>query len=273
VLSFFSANKKLYAAILIITVLSFGACSRHLHPSKNTVSWEENFNQPQNFDTSRWSKIPRGKANWDRHMSDFDSCYAMRDGKLVLRGIVNNHFPNDTSKYLTGGIYTKDKVSFGFGRLEIRAKLNGAHGAWPAFWMLAQNAEWPGGGEIDIMEHLNYDTIAYQTVHSYYTLTLKMDKTPPHYSTGKINLNDFNIYAVEKHRDSLVFFINNRKTFSYPRVKTDKASQFPFDEHPHYLLLDMQLGGDWVGRIEPKDLPVEMEIDWVRFYEFKDQNK
>ena len=272
-LSFFSANKKSGAAILIITMLLFGACSKYIHPSENTVSWEETFNQKRSFDTSKWSKIPRGNANWNRHMSDFDSCYSMRDGKLVLRGIVNNHFPNDTSQYLTGGIYTKDKVSFGLGRLEIRAKLNGAQGAWPAFWMLAQNAEWPGGGEIDIMEHLNYDSIAYQTVHSYYTLTLKMDKTPPHYATGKINPTNFNIYAVEKHRDSLVFFINNKKTFSYPRIKTDKEGQFPFDEHKHYLLLDMQLGGDWVGRIEPKDLPVEIKIDWVRFFEFKDEKK
>jgi hypothetical protein len=31
----------------------------------------------------------------------------------------------------------------------------------------------------------------------------------------------------------------------------------------------MQLGGSWVGKVNPDDLPVEMEIDWVRFYEFK----
>ena len=28
----------------------------------------------------------------------------------------------------------------------------------------------------------------------------------------------------------------------------------------------MQLGGSWVGGVDPQDLPVEMEIDWVRFY-------
>jgi hypothetical protein len=26
----------------------------------------------------------------------------------------------------------------------------------------------------------------------------------------------------------------------------------------------MQLGGAWVGSVDPDDLPVEMEIDWVR---------
>lgn len=29
-------------------------------------------------------------------MTDFDSCFAMRKGKLVLRGIANQTLPNDT---------------------------------------------------------------------------------------------------------------------------------------------------------------------------------
>jgi hypothetical protein len=33
----------------------------------------------------------------------------------------------------------------------------------------------------------------------------------------------------------------------------------------------MQLGGPWVGNIHSHNLPVEMEIDWVRFYSFKDK--
>ena len=36
---------------------------------------------------------------------------------------------------------------------------------------------------------------------------------------------------------------------------------------PYYLLIDMQLGGSWVGGVDPKDLPVEMLVDWVRSYE------
>ncbi len=40
-------------------------------------------------------------------MTDFDSCFAMRKGKLVLRGIANQTLPNDTAPYLTGGVYTK----------------------------------------------------------------------------------------------------------------------------------------------------------------------
>ena len=259
---------KLFFTVAISLIILFSGCARHLSQSKGNLVWEENFNQKESFDESKWSKIPRGTSDWDRNMSDFDSCYSMRDGKLILRGINNTHLPGDTAKFLTGGVYSKDKVGFGFGRVEIRAKLNGAKGAWPAFWMLPQNGHWPGGGEIDIMERLNSDSIAYQTVHSNYTVNLKM-RVPKHGSTGKINPEDFNTYAVEKYPDSLVFFINDQKTFTYPRIQTDKEGQFPFSEYKFYLLLDMQLGGLWVGSVDPSDLPVEMEIDWVRYYEFK----
>ena len=51
--------------------------------------WQEEFDNKAGFDTTSWSKIPRGTADWNNYMSDFDSCYAMRDGNMVLRGIVN----------------------------------------------------------------------------------------------------------------------------------------------------------------------------------------
>lgn len=49
-------------------------------------------------------------------------------------------------------------------------------------------------------------------------------------------------------------------------LSTDKEGQYPFYQ-PYYLLIDMQLGGSWVGGVDPKDLPVEMLVDWVRYYE------
>ena len=228
--------------------------------------WEENFNQKNSFDEASWSKIPRGFSDWNNYMTDLDSCFAMRKGNLILRGLVNHSLPADTAPYLTGGVYTKGKVGFSDGRISIRARLHGATGAWPAIWMLPEGEGWPNGGDIDIMERLNDDTIAYQTVHSAYTHTLGIRDNPKQGSTGVINKDEYNVYSVEMYRDSLVFFINDNRTFAYPRIRTDKEGQFPFTDKQFYLLIDMQLGGGWVGRVEPNDLPVEMEVDWVRFY-------
>lgn len=236
---------------------------------KYKLVWKDNF-RGKSFNEKFWSKIPRGTSDWDRRMSDHPSLYKVEKGRLVLRGVVNDGLvPDDPVPYLTGGVYTKDKKTITYGKVEVRAKLHAAKGAWPAIWMLPNDKGWPDGGEIDIMERLNGDSIAYQTVHSYYTFVLKEGKNPPQGSTGPIDPDDYNVYAVEILPDSLVFSINNRRTFSYPRIQTDKPGQYPFGT-PFYLLVDMQIEGQWVGKADPKDYPVEMWIDWVKMYELKE---
>lgn len=227
--------------------------------------WEENFDQNSVFDTTYWSKIPRGASDWNNLMSENDACYEMRSGNLILKGIINPDLSADTVPFITGGVWTKDKKTFSNGRIEIKAKLGEATGAWPAIWMLAQDKKWPDGGEIDIMEHLNRDSIVYQTIHTHYSYVLDI-KEPKNGGTNVLNRNDYNTYALEMYKDSLVFFVNDSHTFTYPRIETDKEGQFPFDA-PFYLLIDMQLGGSWVGSVNPDELPVEMAIDWVRFYQ------
>ena len=257
---------------LVIAALLLGGCSASTQ-SRWELVWEEDFNQSGQIDTTVWSKIPRTylKPDWRKYMSDHEDCYAIADGHLILRGIRNLDAAADTATYLTGGLYTKYKRSFHFGRLEIKAKLQGARGAWPAIWLKPYEEEkypWPSGGEIDIMERLNYDTIAYQTVHSNYTVHLGLKEEPPHGSTAAIRPDDYNVYGVEMYPDSLVFFINDKKNFTYPRISTDREDQYPFDI-PYYLLIDMQLGGSWVGEVDPADLPVEMTVDWVRYYQLR----
>ena len=216
--------------VLFLLVVSMMMASCRNQPQWQLV-WEENFNGVE-LDTTVWSMIPRGKPDWQNTMSMDERCYELRDGQLILRGIINEDLQKDSSPYLTGGVWTKNKKSFVRGRVEIRAKLEGAQGAWPAIWMLPYESEkyaWPEGGEVDIMERLNYDTFVYQTVHSHYTYHLKEDKNPPNGTTASIHPNDFNVYGVDFWPDSLVFHVNGVKTYTYPRIETDKVGQVPFD--------------------------------------------
>ena len=250
---------------LSLGVLTLMACQT----SNYQLAWHDDF-CGNVIDTSKWEKIPRGRVDWNKYMSAHESLYAVKNGRLVLRGIVNHVDKADTARCLTGGVRTKR--GFGRGKMVIKAKLGEAIGAWPAFWMLPMKAQWPLGGEIDIMEHLNHDSIAYQTVHTHYTHNLKKNKVPPHGSTGKIRNQRYNTYAVEIFTDSLVFSINGRKTFTYPRLPGQESNgQFPFVDQPFYLMLDMQLGGSWVGKVNPATLPCEMKIDWVKFFRRKDE--
>lgn len=236
-------------------------------PAKWKLAWSEDFNTAV-LDTAVWSKCDRGNPDWCNTMSHDDSLFELRDGNLVLKGIVNPDTSADPSPYLTGGVWTKGRKAFEPGsRLEIRARLHGAKGAWPAIWLLPSDpaAQWPHGGEIDIMERLNNNHVAWQTVHSNYTYNLKQTGYPQSTKTSPIDRDDYNVYGVETYPDKVVFLINGEETYSYPKIDTDKEGQFPFYV-PMYLLIDMQLGGSWVGEVDPADLPVEMEIDWVKYY-------
>ena len=229
--------------------------------------WEESFDADK-LDTTRWSKVKRNQVDWGNHMTDDDRCFRLENGKLYLRGINNDYLPDDTSRYLTGGLNTKGKFAFQYGKIEIKARLESATGAWPAIWMLADQkkyGEYPRNGEIDIMEHLNYDNYVYQTIHTYYTLVLGNDNNPQRYTTAAIDPEIFNVYGLEWYPEKIVFTLNGNETLTYPKVEGVDPSQWPFDQ-PFYLILSMQLGGSWVGVVDPDELPVQMIIDWVKVY-------
>jgi Beta-glucanase/Beta-glucan synthetase len=212
--------------------------------------WEENFDGTS-INTSTWVKTPRGKVDWNNFMTDFDSCYKVENGNLFLRGIKNTTQTKDTATFLTGGVWSKGKKDFGYGKLEIRAKVEEAKGAWPAIWLLpSDNSPWPSGGEIDIMEHLNYDNFVYQSIHSTYTQG-STGNNPKRTTTANITKNDYNIYGVELSPDKIIFYVNNVETLSY--ANTGAENQFPFKGRKYYLILSMQLGGKWVGSVDPKN--------------------
>lgn len=232
--------------------------------------WKENFNGCR-LDTTKWSRIGPGNVDWNRHMSKHDSCFELRNGKLILKGIVNTVDPTDARPFITGGVTTEGKFSFTYGKIEIRAKLGRAQGAWPAFWMLGDRIKtigWPACGEIDIMEHLNHERQVYQTVHSHYTQVLKQTRSPLSGSTVPVRRDKYNVYGLEWYPDKLIWTINGKETFSYSRIDADASGQWPFDK-PFYLLIDMQLGGNWVEPVDLEELPVEMAVDWIKISQLR----
>lgn len=273
-------NKQLILIALIVSFLpgcrnNYELIDSYIYVQKEVkeagkwkLVWSDDFNGAK-LDSTKWSCLQVGNADWCKHMSSDPRCFAMNDGKLYLKGIVNPDTTKDPRPFLTGGIYSKGKFAFQYGKIEIRAKLECARGAWPAMWMLAEQnkyGSYPKNGEIDIMEHLNSDNIVYQTTHSYYTLDLKQKDNPPHSGTAKLNISDYNVFGLKWYPDKLVFTLNGIDTFTYPRVSGVDPSQWPYDQ-PFYVMIDQQLGGAWVGQVTPEDLPVCMIVDWVKVYQ------
>ena len=229
-----------------------------------TLSWTEDFDAP-GIDLKNWSRVERGTPDWCNTMSDRADLGYIEDGVLILRGIENDDTASDPSPFLTGGISGKNKRSFKLGRIDVRAKYTMARGFWPAIWLMPDaKIVWPAGGEIDIMEHINFERIVHQSVHS--TYTKNVSKTdPPNSGKSPCPVDEYNVYSVELHEDRLDFRINNVLKHSYPRVATLEG-QFPFSDHNYYVILSAQLGGSWAGEPEASHLPAAMYVDWVRYY-------
>ncbi len=116
-----------------------------------------------------------------------------------------------------------------------------------------------------MMEQLNFETSFYQTIHSDYIDNLKNREYPKYSTTSPYKIGEFNIFGMEWYADRIDLFINGIKTFSYPKVEGNGASQWPFDQE-FYIILNQALGRNWVGPVNDADLPVKMIIDWVRVY-------
>ena len=221
----------------------------------------------ETFDTKYWSYCTRANPDWAKYLVSSPATVSTADGFLKLRLIKNTDTSVDKVPYLSGGIQTRKKLFFKYGKVEVRAKFSNGQGSWPAIWMMPEDgsAGWPACGEIDIMEHVNSETQIHQTIHSDFVNTQGI-RNPSPTKTTAFDKEAFNVYGVEWHADRLDFTLNGQLTFSYPRIMTDKTGQWPFDK-PFYIILNMAGGGSWTGPINDAALPFEMQVDWVRVYE------
>ena len=63
--------------------------------------WADEFNGSR-INSRYWTKIERGKPDWKSKMSDDPSLYAVKNGKLILRGKVNTNRKKDPLPFITG---------------------------------------------------------------------------------------------------------------------------------------------------------------------------
>ncbi len=263
--------------IVLVATLSLSAnadVNKTAAKTQETPEWELVWSDEfagEELDNAIWTRCQRGKSDWDNTVSDDPRLLTIEDGVLHLRGIVNDKTDNDPAPYLTAAVNSRGKFTFRHGKVQIRARIKSAQGAWPALWMMGAEQGRHGYGEIDLMEHLNFDDIVYQTVHSDYTIHIDKENSPKKGGTAGINRDDWNTYGCEWDANKIVFTVNGQPTHTYPRVPDKGEKQWPFDQ-PFYFILSMQIGGKWVnnaGPTNPAHYPAGMEIDWVRVYKQK----
>jgi beta-glucanase (GH16 family) len=170
--------------------------------------------------------------------------------------------------YTSASVTTRDKASWTYGRIEVRAKVPGGRGTWPAIWMLGMKGGWPRCGEIDIMEHVGHDP---ERIHANLH-TAAFNHTKGNGRGNNVVVADattaFHVYAAEWYPDRIDVFVDDQKYLTVKKEPGHGEAEWPFDQ-PHYLLLNLAIGGAWGGQkgIDDTIFPTKYLIDYVRVYQ------
>lgn len=225
--------------------------------------WADEFDTDGAPDATKWGYDLGNNNGWGNNEAEF---YTNRtDNAVVENGILKITAKKESYQgynYTSARMLSKDKYAFKYGRVEARAKLPSGVGTWPAIWMLGSDigtAGWPACGEIDIMEHLGRDlNKIYGTLHY------------PGHSGGNADgatkmisnaTTEFHIYSLEWDAQFIKIFVDGQLVHSVVN-----SAAIPFN-HDFFIILNVAMGGNFGGAIDPAVTSETMEIDYIRVYQ------
>lgn len=248
---------------LLICLLSPAWCSGW------KLVWSDEFEKPGAPDPSKWTYetgLVRNRES-QYYTAGRKENARVENGFLILEARKEQY---SGAPYTSASLTTEGRASWAHARVEVRAKLPSGRGTWPAIWMLGDSHRtlgWPRCGEIDIMENVGYDPdIIHANIH-----TRKYNHASGTGKGDKITIpephKEFHVYAVEWDAEAMHFFVDGKKYFTYANEKSGPEA-WPYDA-PHYLILNIAIGGSWGGRqgIDDSIFPQRMEVDYVRVYQ------
>ena len=159
-------------------------------------------------------------------------------------------------------LVTLGKVGFKYGRIEIRAKVSGGRGQWPALWMLGDNqpvVNWPECGEVDIAEWKgDAPNQLWGTLHGPGYLNQGNTTAIPGGFTG------YHVYRIDWVENKIAWYLDGVK-FHEVTASSIGANRWVFNSE-QYLILNVAMGGAFVGNTISSSLTeASMSVDYIRF--------
>lgn len=225
--------------------------------------WSDEFSTDGSPNASNWNFETGNNNGWGNNELEY---YTSRtQNAVVSNGTLKINLIKESYSgfnYTSARMTSQNKFSCKYGRIDIRAKLPSGAGTWPALWMLGDNigsVGWPTCGEIDIMEAIgNNPNVIYGTLHY-----------PGHYggsadssNTAISNIStEFHVYSLEWRADTIKFMVDSQvfKTFA-------NTSSTPFNAN-FFLIMNVAMGGNFGGAVDPNFSSSTMEVDYVRVYQ------
>ena len=162
--------------------------------------------------------------------------------------------PTDRSTdFISGRITTRGKFEFSYGTASARIKMPDAVGVWPAFWLLG-NGEWPGTGEIDIMEYVGEKEWTGVALHGpgYSGETPLVNR---YFFDDGTDVTDWHVYGVDWSPTQIIFTIDGRPTYRATRAMVEHYGRWAFDD-PKFVLLNFALGGAYPFKTNGIETPL-----------------
>jgi beta-glucanase (GH16 family) len=271
-------KKPLFYALF---AAAFLACNKEDTPPAEdgyegyTLIWSEEFNE--DISEENWVfelgdgtayGLPPGWGNAERQLytnSINNANIQPDDERNSVLAIIAKKEPGN-NKYSSAKLTTKNLHSFRFGRVEARIKVPEGRGIWPAFWMLGDNhnveIDWPGCGEIDIMEVIGHEPERVYCSAHYTNGENKLSSNIESYVASQSLSEDYHIYRVDWTPTELIYSLDGTVVNQIPIEDDMKEFLRSF-----YIILNVAVGGNWPGDPDGTTVfPQKMLVDWVRVY-------
>jgi beta-glucanase (GH16 family) len=271
--------------LLIISPLLFaGSFTDCIAQTKSTYKlvWADEFNKSGAPDPSNWNYEQGFVRNEELQWYQPENSYC-RDGLLIIEGKRETK-PNpgydpssnnwrqkrDSIEYTSSCLITKGKHVWQYGRFEMRARIDVSSGMWPAWWTLGVERRWPANGEIDIMEYYSGTLLAN-------VVCLGRDNKQEWHTTKKPLAafgdstwsSKFHVWRMDWTKDSIMLFVDGQllnQVAVDALVNKDDSGFNPFRQ-PHYMLVNLAIGGQNGGNPESTPFPKRIEVDYIRVYQ------
>jgi len=229
-----------------------------------TLVWADEFDTPGSPDPAKWGyDIGTGSGGWGNNELEY---YTNRQANAIISNgtlkIIAQKESYNGSAYTSARMLTNNLYSFKYGKIDVRAKLPAGTGTWPAIWMLGNNiatAGWPACGEMDIMEQSgSQKSIVLGTMHYPTEIGQYGDGSQTTITTAS---SEFHIYTALWTPSSIQLSIDGVVYYTLAN-----SPALPFNQ-PFFIILNVAMGGNLGGTVDPSFTTDQMEVDYVHVYQ------